>query len=185
MTPFQSDSRKSIQGPDYTVWDYRNALFFRTPSLDEDIDFISSQNLTERNHHIRWSSHLPFRKWFHKICPSAQLWGSVAWGLLPRLCSVHLLVRVWEGPKLLTCDRGCLYFWGQELQLLGTRACITLQWEWGTAFNMFNCKAAASHCRNVCFFRLCFFFFFHFLCLHVHISPLADTNPRKTCLCPG
>lgn len=104
--------------------------------------------------------------------------GLLLEGSSPRLCSVHLLVRVWEGPKLLTCDRGCLYFWGQELQLLGTRACITLQWEWGTAFNMFNCKAAASHCRNVCFFRLCFFFFSFFVSACAYLS-LGWHKPQK------
>lgn len=78
----------------------------------------------------------------------------------------------------MTCDRGCLYFWGQELQLLRTRACITLQWEWGTAFNMFNCKAATSHCQNVCFFRLCFFFFIFCVCMCISLPWLTQTPER-------
>lgn len=41
--------------------------------------------------------------------------------------------------KLLTCDGGCLYFWGQEQQLLRTVACFTVQGDGGTAFNM-TCK---------------------------------------------
>lgn len=32
----------------------------------------------------------------------------------PGLCPAHLLARVWEEPKLLTCDLGRLYFSGQE-----------------------------------------------------------------------
>lgn len=76
--------RTSIQGPDYTVWDHRNALFFRTPSLDENIDLFLARIWQKEVPTSGDPAIHPLGSGFHKICSSAQLWGSVAWRLLPQ-----------------------------------------------------------------------------------------------------
>lgn len=136
---FQSGSREVIPGSRLHVFEMIRILYSLKPHsrMRKFTYFYPESN--KRSPTSNGPAICPLGSGHGEICPSAQLWVSVSWGFSPGLCPVHLLPRVWEGPKQLTCDRGSLYFWGQEQQLLRTVACFTVQGNGGAAFNM-TCK---------------------------------------------
>lgn len=118
----QWGSGEVAQGPDQNFLSENLTIpeffFLKNPSPWWGNLLTSSQDLTEEIPASNdWAiCHLGTH--YAEICPPASEVQSLGGRSLPAptpgLCPAHLLARVWEAPKLLTCDRGRLYFSGQE-----------------------------------------------------------------------